>query len=70
MSHQFFPVAVVGITASSLVWTAPVRVENEARVERDVAEEAQRSSELAQTIASSGVNQTVSPGKGWNEIRI
>jgi len=39
-------------------------------VESEVAEEAQRSSELAQTIASAGVNQTVSPGKGWNEIRI
>ena len=70
MSRQFFPVAVVGITAISLAWSAPVRVGNEARVEREVAEEAQSSSELAQTIASAGVNQTVSPGKGWNEIRI
>ena len=70
MPRLFFLMAVVEITAISLVRSAPARAGNEARVEREVAAEAQRSSALAQAIASAGVNQTVSPGKGWNEIRI
>ena len=56
--------------AKLFIDTVPARAGTEVRAEREMAEEAQRSSGLAQRMAGAVVKQTVSPCKGWDEFRI
>jgi hypothetical protein len=65
-----FLLIVVGPMAKLFIDTVPARTGTEVRAEREMAEEAQRSSGLAQRMSGAVVKQTVSPCKGWDEFRI